>query len=95
MSLWVKFGITNGLIIYSWLWHGVSKLISQINFESVASYRGKTSLNTDKKVNIIYGLNGSGKSTFSNYFYKPSDENTTNVRILMMAQKFLFIIRIL
>ncbi|MCG9230531.1 AAA family ATPase [Vibrio diabolicus] len=52
----------------------MSKLISQINFESVASYRGKTSLNTDKKVNIIYGLNGSGKSTFSNYFYKPSDE---------------------
>ncbi|MCG9593542.1 AAA family ATPase, partial [Vibrio diabolicus] len=49
-------------------------MISQINFESVASYRGKTSLNTDKKVNIIYGLNGSGKSTFSNYFYKPSDE---------------------
>ncbi|EPM6339951.1 AAA family ATPase [Vibrio parahaemolyticus] len=49
-------------------------MISQINFESVASYRAKTSLNTDKKVNIIYGLNGSGKSTFSNYFYKPSDE---------------------
>nr|WP_257979754.1 AAA family ATPase [Vibrio parahaemolyticus] len=52
----------------------MSKLISQINFESVASYRAKTSLNTDKKVNIIYGLNGSGKTTFSNYFYKPSDE---------------------
>ncbi|MDF4725872.1 AAA family ATPase [Vibrio parahaemolyticus] len=74
----------------------MSKLISQINFESVASYRGKTSLNTDKKVNIIYGLNGSGKSTFSNYFYKPSDEKyqacsytDDGSKILVYNQKFI------
>ncbi|WP_089140392.1 AAA family ATPase [Vibrio rumoiensis] len=48
-------------------------MITQINLGDVASYRNTTSLNTDKKVNIIYGLNGAGKSTFSNYFYKPCD----------------------
>lgn len=71
-------------------------MISQINFESVASYRGKTSLNTDKKVNIIYGLNGSGKSTFSNYFYKPSEEKyqacshtDDGSKILVYNQKFI------
>jgi len=48
-------------------------MITQINLGDVASYRNTTTLNTDKKVNIIYGLNGTGKSTFSNYFYAPDD----------------------
>ncbi|EHH1191674.1 hypothetical protein DC365_09210 [Vibrio vulnificus] len=48
-------------------------MITQINLSDVASYRNTTTLNTDKKVNIIYGLNGTGKSTFSNYFYAPDD----------------------
>ncbi|MCL1052223.1 AAA family ATPase, partial [Shewanella abyssi] len=44
-------------------------MITEINLEGVASYKSKSTLTTDKKVNLIYGLNGSGKSTFSNYFY--------------------------
>jgi len=46
---------------------------SEIVLDGVASYKLKASLKTDKKVNIIYGLNGSGKSTFSNFLYKPDN----------------------
>ncbi|QBJ08993.1 hypothetical protein EYS10_10785 [Rahnella aquatilis] len=48
-------------------------MISEIVLDGVASYKLKASLKTDKKVNIIYGLNGSGKSTFSNFLYKPDN----------------------
>lgn len=48
-------------------------MINQITINNIASYKTVTQLNTDKKVNIIYGLNGSGKSTFSNYFYSPGN----------------------
>lgn len=44
-------------------------MINNIVLNEVASYKSKSELNTDKKVNIIYGLNGTGKSTLSNYFY--------------------------
>ncbi len=71
-------------------------MITNINFENVASYRVKTALHTDKKVNIIYGLNGSGKSTFSNYFYNPNDpkyqkcsHTNDGCKILVYNQKFI------
>lgn len=48
-------------------------MITQITLNNIASYKSAVQLNTDKKVNIIYGLNGSGKSTFSNYFYNPGE----------------------
>lgn len=48
-------------------------MITQITLNNIASYKSVAQLNTDKKVNIIYGLNGSGKSTFSNYFYTPGE----------------------
>lgn len=46
--------------------------------QGVASYKSEVTLETDKKVNIIYGLNGTGKSTISNFLYdhtKPYFEN--------------------
>lgn len=71
-------------------------MITQINLGDVASYRNTTTLNTDKKVNIIYGLNGTGKSTFSNYFYAPDDPkykdcSYTNdgCKVLVYNQKFI------
>ena len=71
-------------------------MITQINLGNVASYRNTTTLNTDKKVNIIYGLNGTGKSTFSNYFYAPDthkykDCSHTNdgCKVLVYNQKFI------
>lgn len=48
-------------------------MISKISLNEVASYKCLTSLETDKKVNLIYGLNGTGKSTLSNFLYKPTE----------------------
>jgi wobble nucleotide-excising tRNase len=47
-------------------------MIQKIIMNNVASYKQEAILETDKRVNLIYGLNGTGKSTFSNYLYKPS-----------------------
>ena len=44
-------------------------MISKIVLKGVASYKKETVLNTDKKVNLLYGLNGTGKSTFSEFLY--------------------------
>ena len=49
-------------------------MITEIHMEAVASYKGQTSLQTDKKINLMYGLNGTGKSTLSNFLYDPSNE---------------------
>jgi len=49
-------------------------MITKINLNKVASYKSQTALETDKKVNLIYGLNGTGKSTLSDYLYKRADE---------------------
>lgn len=48
-------------------------MLKSINLNKVASYKNKVSLITDKKINLIYGLNGAGKSTFSNYLYDRND----------------------
>lgn len=49
-------------------------MITKINLNKVASYKSQTTLETDKKVNLIYGLNGTGKSTLSNYLHQQRDE---------------------
>lgn len=48
-------------------------MISKISLNKVASYKEPTVLETDKRVNLIYGLNGTGKSTLSDYLLKSSD----------------------
>lgn len=48
-------------------------MISEIKIKDVASFKTQAFLSTDKKINLIYGLNGTGKSTLSNYLYDPSD----------------------
>lgn len=71
-------------------------MIRSITLDQVASYRSKVTLTTDKKVNILYGLNGVGKSTFSNYFYdlgkggyQGCSHSTTESKILVYNQKFI------
>jgi wobble nucleotide-excising tRNase len=49
-------------------------MITKINLNKVASYKSQTALETDKKVNLIYGLNGTGKSTLSDYLFHRADE---------------------
>lgn len=72
-------------------------MISKIIISNVTSYKKQTSLETDKKVNIIYGLNGTGKSTLSNFLYdrgnssfsKCSIEGLANEDILVYNQRFI------
>lgn len=56
-------------------------MISKIGMQGVASYQSLVTLETDKKVNIVYGLNGTGKSTLSNFLYNPSDTGYENCSI--------------
>lgn len=72
-------------------------MITKINLNKVASYKSPTALETDKKVNLVYGLNGTGKSTLSNFLYKPTDtkfkdcaiEGLNDVDILVYNQTFI------
>lgn len=46
-------------------------MISYIHIENVASYKGASTLSPTNKISLLYGLNGTGKSTISNYLYNP------------------------
>jgi wobble nucleotide-excising tRNase len=45
----------------------------EITMNAVASYLTPSILQSDKKVVLVYGLNGTGKSTLSNYLYSPTE----------------------
>ncbi len=42
-------------------------MIKKITILGPACYKQTATLETDKNINLIYGLNGSGKSTLSEY----------------------------
>lgn len=50
--------------------------MSVLKIRSVKSYSDEKNVEVEltKRINLIYGQNGSGKSTISGYFYKPGDE---------------------
>ncbi len=64
--------------------------------DAVASFKHATSLVTDKKINLVYGLNGTGKSTVSNFLYEPLNSefmqckkvSADSVPVLVYNQKF-------
>lgn len=56
-------------------------MIEKIIMNQVTSYKSPTTLETDKKVNLIYGLNGTGKSTLSNYLYDKSSPAFSNCSV--------------
>jgi wobble nucleotide-excising tRNase len=73
-------------------------MITKISMSDVNSYKNSpATLATDKKVNLIYGLNGTGKTTLSDYLYdrtnprfaKCSIEGITNEDILVYNQRFI------
>ena len=56
-------------------------MINKIVMKNIASYKAETVLETDKKVNLIYGLNGTGKSTLSSYLYDMTGEPYRECRV--------------
>jgi wobble nucleotide-excising tRNase len=72
-------------------------VITEIRMDKVASFKQAASLVTEKKINLVYGLNGTGKSTISNFLYAPSDTRFAQCRkipeqtapILVYNQKFI------
>lgn len=56
-------------------------MITKISMNGVASYRIPATLETDKKVNLVYGLNGTGKSTLSNFLYEKENSDFSNCSI--------------
>lgn len=72
-------------------------MITKIVMNNVASYKSVATLETDKKINLIYGLNGTGKSTFSDFLYDMSNlkfsdcsvEGLSGGEVLVYNQQFI------
>lgn len=63
-------------------------MISKISLNKVACFKNPTVLETDKKVNLIYGLNGTGKSTLSDYLLKPDEAKFRNCTTIGLSNDF-------
>nr|WP_246356433.1 AAA family ATPase [Pseudomonas gingeri] len=48
-------------------------VITELNINGVASYKSKSILSPTRKTSLIYGLNGAGKSTISEFLYNQSE----------------------
>lgn len=73
-------------------------MIKKISISKVASYGKKPAiLETDKKINLVYGLNGTGKTTISKYLQNKNNSafsncsiyGLNNEKILVYNQKFI------
>ncbi|MBU3978595.1 AAA family ATPase [Patescibacteria group bacterium] len=73
-------------------------MITKVSIKKVASYgENPAVLETTEKINLIYGLNGAGKTVFSNYlankdssdFSNCSIEGLDNEKILVYNQNFI------
>ncbi len=73
-------------------------MIEKIILNNVASYKTQVCLETSKNINLIYGLNGTGKSTLSNFLANHQDGAFKNCsmngfdnsqEILVYNQKFI------
>lgn len=72
-------------------------MITELNIDSVTSYKSKSTLSPTNKTSLIYGLNGAGKSTISEFLYnqgvpkfaKCSIKTSQACEILVYNQSFL------
>lgn len=64
------------MILY-WVKQRCISMITKIEIAGIPPFKERTILETDKKVNLIYGLNGTGKSTLSNILYDIEQGKTT------------------
>lgn len=56
-------------------------MIEKVILNKINCFKEPTILETDKKVNLIYGLNGSGKSTISNYFINLKNDSYSHCAV--------------
>jgi wobble nucleotide-excising tRNase len=56
-------------------------MITKISLNKIACYKNNAVIETDKKVNLIYGLNGTGKSILSNFLYNPKESRFNDCAI--------------
>ncbi|EGK7522640.1 AAA family ATPase [Campylobacter lari] len=56
-------------------------MITKISMKNVASYKDETTLETNKRINLIYGLNGVGKTQISKFLANQEDENFKDCKI--------------
>ena len=66
-------------------------MISTIEISGPATFKTRATLTTDKKVNLIYGLNGSGKSTICRFLKSPSTQEFSNCKILPLPASTLHV----
>ena len=45
-------------------------MIKSITMKNIGSYKEETKLETDKRINLIFGFNGTGKTLLSKEFMK-------------------------
>jgi len=72
-------------------------MITELNIDGVTSYKSKSTLTPINKTSLIYGLNGAGKSTISEFLYnqtsprfaKCSTKVSQECEILVYNQSFL------
>lgn len=48
-------------------------MITELNIDGIASYKSKSTLPLNNKTSLLYGLNGAGKSTISEFLYNQTD----------------------
>lgn len=57
-------------------------MLTKIQINGVATFKSQTTLETDKKVNLIYGLNGSGKSTICRLLRNPDKAEYAQCQVI-------------
>jgi len=66
-------------------------MVNKIVMDKIASYKKQTVLETNKKVNIIYGLNGSGKTTISDFLYDTENSKFSSCSVDLPNDELLLV----
>ncbi len=56
-------------------------MITEVHIENVASYKNAAKFSPVNKISLLYGLNGTGKSTISNYLYDQTSSRYKDCRL--------------
>lgn len=67
-------------------------MITKLTLSDVASFKTISDIVIEKKINIIYGLNGTGKSTVSNYFYNIHDPKYSKCKLELSSNDYDFLV---